>query len=259
MRLLKDDIMENKPNSSMRSVERALGILSLFADVEDELNVQDICRALDMPRSTCFRLLKCFVDARFVERTEYGYVLGDMARKLGGQPRQHKYLLRLFSHRLRELSEKSFKTVNLNVLHSNNYRLCIAQVHSSHQSIRHYTPLNVPLPLYAGSAGKCIWAHLPTELREEIYTTNANKISLSKKEQFAELDMFREQGYSASRGERLKEAGSVSIPIFSSEGAPLGSLTMSAILSDFPMSDIPLCVAMLRQLRHDVLPYGTAP
>ncbi len=251
--------MHDKTPSPMRSVERVLAILALFADAQDELTIQDICRSLDMPRSTCFRFLKCLVDARFVERTEQGYVVSDLARKLGGQPRQHRYLLRLFSHRLRDLSEKSSKTVNLNVLHSNNYRLCIAQVHSSRQSIRHYTPINVPLPLYVGSAGKCLWAHLPDDLRQEIYDSNANKIAKGKKEQFAELDRFRDQGHAVSRGERLAGVGSVSIPLFSREGELLGSLTMSAVLQDFPESDIPACIEMLRRLRHDVLPYGNAP
>lgn len=221
--------------------------------------MHDICRMLCMPRSTCFRLLKCLVDAHFIERGEYGYIVAPLARKLGSQASQHQHLLRLFSHRLCELSEKASKTVNLNVLHENNYRLCIAQVHSSLQEIRHYTPINVPLPLCVASAGKCLWAHLPDALRKEIYENNVASVSLPKEAQFAQLDAFREQGYSVSRGERVDGVGSASIPLFNREGELLGCLTMSAMLKDFPESDIPGCIKMLRQLRQDVLPYGPVP
>lgn len=240
--------------SSMRSVERVLAMLALFAESEDEVAAEDIRRALNIPRSTCFRLLKCLVDARFIERLDQGYTIGPLARKLGGQPWQHQYLRRLFAHRIRAASEVSHKTVNLNVLHRDNYRLCILQVHSSFQEIRHYTPLETPLPLYVGSAGKCIWAHLPEELRTEIYETNAAMIALPREEQFAQLDLFRAQGYAVSRGERVSGVSSVSIPLFGREGELLGSLTMSEVTQLFPLEDVPRCIATLRQLAAEALP-----
>lgn len=248
--------MTDKTPSSMRSVERALAVLALFARADDELTVQDICRALDMPRSTCFRLLKCLVDADFVERLEHGYAVGPLARGLGGRARHYQHLRRLFAQRIRELAEAAHKTVNLNVLHRDNYRLCIVQVHSSFQEIRHYTPLDTPLPLYVGSAGKCIWAHLPEDLRVEIYENNAANISLSREEQFALLNDIRARGYAISRGERVAGVSSASIPLFDKEGGLLGSLTMSDMTDLFPLEEVPLCISMLRKLAESVLPRG---
>ncbi|WP_413724003.1 IclR family transcriptional regulator [Sodalis sp. RH16] len=62
----------------MSSLDTGLRILSLFNKERPVLRVGEVCRELDVPKSTVSRLMKTLCDAGFVERrhNENGYVVG---------------------------------------------------------------------------------------------------------------------------------------------------------------------------------------
>lgn len=93
--------------------------------------------------------------------------------------------------------------------------------------VRYTVDVGSPTPLYAGSAGKAILAHLPESLARELERPRLTEATVTDlAELWAQLDDVRRLGYAITVGERIPEAAGAAAPFFR-EGAVAGSVNLT--------------------------------
>ena len=235
--------MNNAPSShdspsSMRSVERLLSILSLFVNEHHGLTTQDIIALTGLPQSTCFRLLRCLVDAEMLEKSGTTYSVGRAILRMAQGGELFERLRRIAVPCMRALSHTTGRCVGLSVVNKDNFRICIALIDNANEEIRLSTPLNTPLPLHKGATGKMLWAHLSEPKQLQVYRENAHEIPESWNEIRTLLSGIRDKGYFFSSNERLNGACSLAAPIVNASGDFVAALTISAVQLQFTPAEV---------------------
>jgi DNA-binding IclR family transcriptional regulator len=139
---------------------------------------------------------------------------------------------------IQELYISTQETISLYIMEGDE-RMCIERMESP-QNVRIVARLGRRLPLYAGSAGKLLLAHLPEARSEEIIRhtdfiplTPYTIIDVATLRQ--ELEKIRRQGYAFSSGEWEAEAAGVAAPIFDQNGDIAAALTISGPAQRFTL------------------------
>lgn len=233
--------------SSLRSVERVIAILQLFAHEKNGLNTQDIATLTGIPKSTCFRLLRCLVEAEMLEKTGSMFGVGNSIMRMAQGGQMYERIRRVALPHLRKLSRQTGKSVGLSVVNRDNFRLCIELVQNASQELRHHTPLQTPLPLNVGATGKLLWAYLPEKRQLQVYKDNAMDMSETWSQIQELLGSIRRDGYFFSANERIWGACSVVAPVLTDEGGLLAVLTISAVQQQFTQEENQDYIALLQE------------
>ncbi|MCA9861216.1 MAG: IclR family transcriptional regulator, partial [Thermomicrobiales bacterium] len=155
--------MENGNRSGVRSVGRALTILELLSLEERGLGIAEISRRIELPISTCHRLLTTLTSHGFVAQDDEtgSYSVGLRAFEVGNafsyQTSLGKEALPYMSILLAAVNE----TANLRVLDGNSAVL-IQQVKSDHL-LSMDSRSGTRIPLYCSAVGKVLLAGLSNE------------------------------------------------------------------------------------------------
>ena len=232
------DGAQEDSKSPMRSVERVISILSLFADERNGLNTHDIATLTDIPKSTCFRLLRCLVDADLLEKSGTMYGVGNTILRMAQGGQMYERLRRVALPHLRKLSRQTGKTVGLSVVNKDNFRICIEQVQNASQELRSHTPLRTPLPLHLGATGKVLWAYLPEQRRLQVYRDNTVEMTATWEQVATLLESIRNTGHFASSNERIWGACSVAAPVLNEQNQLIAVVTISAVQQQFTSEEV---------------------
>ncbi len=215
---------------AVRSVVRALDILDALAS--GPRTVGTVARAIDLPKTTVYRLLLTLEQREVVSRGQSAeeFRLGPRLLYLGLQARAGDTLHELALPAMRELRKRYEETVNLNI-RVGDERLCIASVEGVH-SIRMTGVLGQRSPLHSGAAARAILAFLDDDeierylahmSREPVAAgTIVNPDALR-----SVLRETRELGYAVSASERTTGVASVGAPIWNDLGEVVGSINIS--------------------------------
>ena len=233
--------------SPMRSVERLIDILSLFAEERNGLCARDISVVTGIPQSTCFRMLSCLVEAGLLEKSGTLYGVGGTILRMAQGGQMYERLRRISLPYLRRLSHKTGQSVGMSVVDRDNFRLCIELVHNAAQELRQHTPLRTPLPLHKGASGKMLWAFLPEVRRVQVYRDNALEMEESWEQVSRFLGEIRRKGCFFSTNERIQGACSVAAPVLGSEGDLIAVVTVSAVRQRFTEEEIALYIRLLKE------------
>lgn len=226
----------------IRSVERAIDILQAFSQENNSLTLSDICKIVDLPKTTVFRIINTLENRNllFQDPVTGKYVLGYELIRLGEEAQSSNDLAKLAYSSMERVSQITRQTCNLYVRQGFE-RVCIAQVTGS-EYVRKYSYLGAHHPLYCG-AGKLLLAYSDPEYLEayfssvkmEKYTQNTiTDLSLLQEE----LSRVREQGYSVSRGERDDISAAVAVPVFNYSNKVVAALTISGPIYYFTAETI---------------------
>lgn len=237
---------EEGGQSPMRSVERVISILSLFAEEKNGLTAQDIAVVTGIPQSTCFRMLRCLVDADILEKSGIRYGVGNKILRMAQGGQMYERLRRISLPYLRKLSHETGQSVGMSVVDKDNFRICIELVHNAAQELRYHTPLRTPLPLHKGATGKVLWAYLPEVRQLQVYRDNATEMEESWEQISRLLGEIRHAGYFSSANERIQGACSVAAPVLNADGDLVAVLTVSAVRQQFTEKEIRLYIRLLK-------------
>lgn len=119
---------KSKEESGLRTVQRALDILSCFSEERQELTLTDISKEMNLAMSTTTRLLKALEMNHFVEKNQetMKYRLGQRLYLLGYIAGKSIKLRELAKPLMYTLRDETKETVNLYVL-DHKSRVCIEQ------------------------------------------------------------------------------------------------------------------------------------
>jgi len=230
-----------------QAVQRAVTLLERFSDERPSWNVTDLAEAVNLNRTTTYRLLTALASADLVTRDadSDSYRLGSNLIALGGRAQRANRLRPLAQPELAQLVETTGETATLEILVER--EMLIIEEVTSDRLLSGSQSIGTRWPVYATSTGLALLANLPDEQVNELLAGSLAAIT-PKTETDAgrirqKLAQARQQGY-AVLAEAL-ELGYVAIaaPILNHEGHPVAALSIGGPL-------VRLTTARIEELGH---------
>ena len=221
---------DSESSSSVRSVDRAIAILTALADQPRPLGVGELAAAVGLHPATVHRLLATLARLNWVERLDPGkYGLGLRMLGVAALGVAESPLLSNSTPILQRLAEVSGWSSYLSVIVGNRVvdlarypgRLSQAAPTFAFGPGRSY-------PAHASADGKLLLAHLPEEELNAIIEseplrafTENTIVDLDVLRQ--ELESIRKRGFATDRGERSEFVKGVAVPV-KAEGTVVAAL-----------------------------------
>ena len=244
---------------TVRSVERAVGIMGALSAAPGGLSLSDLSRSLGLHKTTALRLLRTLMSLKVVEKDEetdryrWSPILWlNIARRT----REFWYTVDLVAHILEGLARDTGVTAALGMPDLSGRNLPVVSCALPNTPVRVDPRLMPSAPMHALAAGKCYLASLPqAELTAYI---DAGLPALtphtitSRDALLAELEDVRSQGHAVCRQEGLSGAGALGVLIVSGAGRPLGGLGLAAPLELVTEANIQRWLPLLRAAAHEI-------
>jgi len=233
----------------VQSIERALNILELMAEIGEPLTVTELAEKLDLKISTAHRLLTTLMHRGYVEQEPDNsrYRLGLKVLEIANAA------LALFDIRtvvrpfLEELVERCNETANLAVLDETEI-VYIDQVESHNYIIvKMSAQIGNRNPVHCTASGKALLAYQSEKKIENILanielTRHTDNTIVDRRLLRKELAKIKKAGYAIDFGELEEHVRCVAAPIFNYEGRAVASLSVSGpsnrITADFMNSEL---------------------
>ena len=215
----------------MRSVGRALHLLTVFDEANPALTVSELIDRSSLPKTTVIRLIQTLEQSGFLHRRADGRLcLGPALIRISRSVARVWALPAAADETMEVLRRQTQETVNLYVLEGRS-RICVAQKEGL-QNIRYVIPLGVQLPLSVGASGKVFLAHQGPAFAARVLRDEGRDAAFAAALE-ADLRQVRERGYAVSWDERAVGVSSVSAPITDLEGRVVAALAISGPTSRF--------------------------
>lgn len=201
----------------VQSIERGIEILKLLE--AGPLGVTELANATALPKTTVHRLLKTFEAHHWVEfngAKKYQLSWGIL-------PMAKSFLMSLDVRAIAQpymvaIRNQLQQSVNL-FLAQGDYRICIERV-AADKPLRHDIKIGTVYPIFKGAAGKILGA----------YMADFKDTDMSA----AESAQIRHDGFVVTRGNRVPDAASIAVPIFSFGNKLEAVMTISGPIGDYP-------------------------
>lgn len=224
----------------MPSIKKIHEILELLREkYKTGLTNKEISTALDIPLSTCYRILASLKKYGYVQQkpNDMHYFLGFVHLRFAQALMEGLDENAIIDPYLEELHQKT----GLTTLFSRfNGQHCVAMEVRGAVDTRISVGIGEILPLYCSSSGKVILAFLPESQREKLYSS----IEFVKHtpQTISSLDMLRERikliqesGVAYNLGELHQGISSMAIPLFDRTNTVFGALAVVGTIQDLPL------------------------
>jgi len=196
------------------AVDKAISLLAAFGPGDRALGLGELAERTQLYKSTVLRAIASLEHARLIQKLPDGrYALGSEVARLYGIYAASFSLESIVLPALQELVRKTGESAAFHV-RQGSARLCLYRVDSPHP-IRDHVRAGEVLPLYRGAGGRVLVA-FDRELLEQ-----------APVEETAIYRQIIEQGFCATRGDRLAEVAGVSAPVFRQNRQMAGALTLT--------------------------------
>jgi IclR family KDG regulon transcriptional repressor len=241
-----------KSNYSMSSIHRVIQVLQAFSVDYPKLSLTEISKRTDISISSLQRIVSTLVYEGFLVKDEKTkiYSLGIELMLLGQLVEKNDALLSKAIPIMEELNQETKENVSINIIERDERR-CIYNL-PSHHELAALTFVGNSSPLYAGASAKVLLAFQSDEFIksyiEKIKLTKITDITVeSKDELIQQLHEIRKQGYALTKGERVKGATSISVPIIANRQILLGALSVTFPYIRYDEYDIEHLILILQQ------------
>lgn len=229
----------------VRSVQRALDILSLLTEDRPSVTVRDIVEATGLAKTTVIRLVQTLEQSGLLWATPSGYMAGPGLWRWAHLARRSWELPPETQRMMRDLAARQRETVNVYVARDI-YRVCIAQQESP-QALRHVVHVGDELPMWGGASAKVLLRNAsPALLARVARSSPYGEAHVRRLQEW--IDEATAQGYAVSHGEREDGLTAVAVPILGRSGLVVAALSLSGPSMRFPDERIAAFVADLTQV-----------
>jgi Transcriptional regulator len=236
---------ETAESGGVRSVQRALDILSLLTEDRPLVTIRDIVEATGLAKTTVIRLAQTLEQSGLLWATSNGYMAGPGLWRWAHLVERSWELPPETQKSMRELAITHRETVNV-YAPRDTHRVCIGQQESP-QPLRHVVHVGDELPLWGGASSKV--------LLRDASPTLLIRIARSSPYGDGHVKRLREwieeataQGYAVSHGEREDGLSAVAAPILGRSGAVVAALSLSGPTVRFSDDRVAGFVADLTQV-----------
>lgn len=242
----------NQPATGPRLVQavaHAVQILDCFLQQQRPLTLAEVNAALDLNKSSVYRLLETLVAGGLLAKDAYtrGYTLGIKVAQLAGQLGTRFQLVDLAAPLLQRLRDGTGETAALHVRIGDG-RLCISQL-ASPRPVRMMLEVNQPYPLHRGAAGKAFLAHLPAPYVRDLA---AGLPPVERHALLSQLGDVRRLGFAVSRSEIIAETTSVCAPVLDRAGQPVVVVGVHGPAYRVADADLPALGATVRAIAAEM-------
>jgi len=225
-----------KGDNNIRSIQRALNILTCFDWDHRDLTFSEIVERIELPKSTVSRILSTLENEGFLVRDQdtARYKLGHAIYLLGLIAKQGLDIRNISIPFMENMTKLTDETSNLYLLEDFD-RVCIAQIESP-KPIKQLVKVGERFPIWAGATGRSILAQLDESIWHEMekdLIQFTEKTVVDPKQFVEDLKEIKRNGYSLSLGEKFQEVGCVAAPIFNESGV-IGCISISGPVYRFP-------------------------
>jgi DNA-binding IclR family transcriptional regulator len=220
------------PAETIAAVERAVDVLSLFAQVDEPtLGVTEIAQSLGLSKAVVYRILSSFRTKGLVviDPATRRYALGPRVMHLGLAYMNRLDVRAIARPELERLSARMNETATLSI-RDGWTRVYIDQVTPA-RDVKMVVQLGRNFPLHAGASSKAFLAFLRPDERDEYLSGKLDKLTpstiTSVRALRRELAEIRRRGYASSVAERMEGAASVAAPVLGHDGCPVAVVSVS--------------------------------
>jgi DNA-binding IclR family transcriptional regulator len=232
---------------AVNSVVKAIRILDRIRTA-GPLTFSDVHKALDLPKSTVYKILATLETEGFVRRDPESarYSLGVRLIEMGTGARAQLEFRKIALPLMQELSEAIDCTVHLSVL-SHRDVLPVEAFESGSNTwprMLFHGGVGIPAPIHATAAGKAILAFLDHATQDDVLGTtplarHSPRTIVDRAKLRVELGRIRRRGYAVSEGEHSEMVWGVAAPIHDHDGAVFASLSALGIAARLTPERIP--------------------
>ena len=215
---------ETPDTTGVRSIQRALDILSLLSEERPLIAVRDIVNATGLAKTTVIRIVQTLEQSGLLWATPSGYMAGPGLWRWAHLARRSWELPPETQRLMRELAARERETVNVYVVRDI-VRVCIAQQESP-QPLRHVVRVGDELPLWAGASAKVLLRNASPALLERIARSSPFGDGHAGRMRDW-IEQATQQGYAVSHGERETGLSAVAVPLLGRSGTVVAALTLS--------------------------------
>ncbi len=213
-------------------IDRLLDILLLFKEGKESWSIDDIAQMLNLPKSTCYRLVRALQERGFLEKSgPSNYQLGITFMRLSRVALSSNRDIRLMAlpsmKRIAELVKESVSLMRL----MNRRVVCVESIEGQH-SLRVSIQQGRIQPLHAGASSRVLLAYLPEEdwhkyldfpLQRFTDATITNFDALCEN-----LRQVRALGYAISDGEIEVGPKAIAVPLLKNRNEVIAALSIEA-------------------------------
>jgi IclR family KDG regulon transcriptional repressor len=247
------------PASSADSgtVNRTLRILSALA-TKNRWSVNELARALSLPRASTHRLLSLCKPLGYVEQDADGlYTPGVELYRIAGSLSAQMPINQLADPLLQAVCNETDETALLVLLARQDRKMFFSSLASPPHPLRYTSELNRLEPLTWGAAGQSLLAFLTQDEidavldREEASPLDGRALDVTALRDT--LATVRKQGYAVSYSERAPDMHGIAVPFFDASGAIRGSLMLTIPHFRFDNSRLDRFIALLRHAADELM------
>lgn len=231
--------IDSSSTEHVKSVSKAIHILSCFTPAQPELSLVEISSKLNIPKSTALNLLRTLEAYGYVIRTypSMNYRLGYAIMQLNYCTQMSMPIVRIALPFLEDLQVKTGKTIYLTT-HINGKTLYL-EVSHEHRRMFAYSISGKTLHMHCTGCGKSMLAYLPAQQIDEIINTHGlpafTPYTITNKEiLFNELEQIRKCGYSLDHEEETLGVKCIAAPIRNAQGYPTAAISISGTAISMP-------------------------
>ena len=225
-------------HKTIQSVQRAVDILDMFKDIDDQFSLSEISEHLGIKKSTAHGILMTLLDNNYIKQTpSRKYMLGyGLTNKfLHSRNLNRSILLEESRDVLKELTATENITSSLYAAEQGTIFLVHRELPQRGLYIINMAedPLNVPL--YCTASGKLFLAHQSEEfldmyLEQNRPLTAYSENTITSKAQLKKaLSQIRQKGYSLENGEVAKGISALARPILDPRGFIFATVSVTSV------------------------------
>ncbi len=232
-RMIPAEKISSADKITVRSVERALDILSAFIGSEKTLSLTEIANKVDLHKSTVHRLLNSLEARGYIEKLAESerYRLGNKIIELSSHATRSSDLIQTAVPEMTHLRDELSETVSLYIRDQHD-RIRLHAIEGT-QSLRRIAIIGQRLPLYAGASSKILLAFLPEHEQDKIFKNPHWSPAIDIRKFRQTLEGIRKNQYATSFGEREPGVASIAAPVFFENGSIAAALSISGPVDRF--------------------------
>ena len=220
------------PMQSSSVIDRLLDILLLFEEGRESWSIDDIAQTLNLPKSTCYRLVRALQERGFLEKSgTSNYQLGMSFMRLIRVALSSDRDIRLMAlpsmKRIAEVVKESVSLMRL----MNKQVVCVESIEGQH-SLRVSIQQGRIQPLHAGASSRVILAYLPEKDWEKYLEFPLQRYTDTTITDFdalcENLHQIREAGYAISDGEIEVGPKAIAVPLMKNRDEVIAALSIEA-------------------------------
>ncbi|MFC0272738.1 IclR family transcriptional regulator [Metabacillus herbersteinensis] len=216
----------------VKSVSRALDIITLVSLKKSGLGVTEIAKQIDINKSSVYRILSTLVQYGYIEQDKETsrYKLGYKFLEISSKLLESIDLRSEASPFLQELESKTNEVIHL-VVYDQGEVVYIEKLEGN-ETLRMHSKVGKRAPMHCTSVGKAILAHLPVSAVLEILERkglpmHTDKTIVDKDEFMQELIRVKQKGYALDLEENEYGITCIAVPILDHNGKAIAAASIS--------------------------------